>query len=208
VPPHPGGVGGPARRRRTGVVVGAVVGAFVLAVGVIGYLGNRGDTKDSGNTAASGGKASGAQSTGRARAGSTSKPSAPKPTVYKNFNLTDGFHLVFSDEPLVPRESNYDDLYFGCDMINGCNFGSYNTKLVLLDQGVKGSLDACKQDTRYLPQEVALSRFSKGRQLCAITEDGIVALVTFQGQSSSTSASRYVTLDVSIWRDAVPPTDN
>ncbi|MGW1166733.1 hypothetical protein [Streptomyces sp. NPDC001153] len=49
-----------------------------------------------------------------------------------------------------------------------------------------------------------MSRFSRGRQLCAITRDGIVALVTFEGQSPSTSASTYVTLDITLWRDAVP----
>ncbi|MGW0768410.1 protein kinase domain-containing protein [Streptomyces sp. NPDC002676] len=204
--------GRPARRRRTGVVLGGVAGAVVLVLGVIGYLtdngGDSGGGKHTGAAAApAGGHSTGARPTGGATTGaqpSASASSAPTPTVYKNFNLSDGYHLKFSDQPLVPQDSNYDDLYLMCG--DSCTFGSYNTKLVLLDQGEKGSLDTCKQDTRFLPQEVSVSRFSKGRQLCAITQDGIVALVTFDGQSSSSSASRYVTLDISIWRDAVPAT--
>ncbi|SOD84233.1 hypothetical protein [Streptomyces sp. Ag109_G2-15] len=40
------------------------------------------------------------------------------------------------------------------------------------------------------------------------TDGGIVALATFQGQSPSTSASRCVTLDITVRRDAVPATDS
>jgi hypothetical protein len=129
---------------------------------------------------------------------------AHKPETYKKVKLPDGYYLKLSDQPLMPHESNYDDLYLMCGGTADCDFGHYNTKLVLLDQGEQGSLDACKQDTRYLPQTISVSRLSKGRQFCAITQDGLVALVTFQGQSPSTSASQYVTLDITIWRDAVP----
>lgn len=140
-------------------------------------------------------------------AGGASAASAPKPEIHKNVNLPDGYYLKFSDQPLVPQESNYDDLYLSCGGTADCDFGHYNTKLVLLDQGEQGSLDTCKRETRYLPQEFSVSRFSKGRQLCATTQDGLIALVTFEGQSPSTSASQYVTLGITVWRDAVPAQD-
>ncbi|WP_241740874.1 serine/threonine-protein kinase [Streptomyces sp. L2] len=218
----------PARRRKTGLVVGAVVGVLVLAGAAVGVLksgvldGGGGSHKNGAATQPTGTKTSGTkptrsaqsddqnsggQNTGDQNTGGqadASSGSTAAPTVYKNFNLADGYYLKFSDQPLVPHDSNYDDLYLSCDS-DSCSFGSYNTKLVLLDQGEAGSLDACKQDTRYLPQEISLSRFSKGRQLCATTQDGIVALITYESQSPSSSASQYVTLDISIWRDAVPP---
>ncbi|WP_225837331.1 serine/threonine-protein kinase [Streptomyces sp. NK08204] len=207
--------GRPGRRRRTGLVLGCVTGALLLGLGVIGYVTDNSvdssGTTSTGTAKPSGGKNGGARPSGgttASRQPGASASSSPTPTVYKNFNLTDGYHVQFGDQPLTPHRDSNDDLYLICPDVTSCDFGSYNDKLVLLDQGETGSLDTCKQDTRYLPQEVSLNRFSRGRQLCVTTDDGTVALVTFQGQSPSTSASRYVTLDISIWRDAIPATQD
>ncbi|SHN07320.1 serine/threonine protein kinase [Streptomyces yunnanensis] len=197
----------PVRRRKTGIVLGCVAGAVVLLTAVlVGYLGRGGSSGTSDDA-----KRTGPAATASRRATAPASPSdgsststVPKPEIHKNVSLSDGYYLKFSDQPLVPHNSNFDDLYLSCASTASCVFGHYNTKLVLLDQGEQGSLDTCKQDTRYLPQEISVSRFSQGRQLCATTQDGLIALVTFKGQSPSTSAGHYVTLDITIWRDAVP----
>lgn len=197
----------PVRRRKTGIVLSCAAGAVVLlAAALVGYLG-RGGGSGTGDDA----KRIGPVATASRRATSPAHPSggsstgsAPKPEIHKKVNLPDGYYLKFSDQPLVPHVSNFDDLYLSCGGTADCAFGHYNTKLVLLDRGEQGSLDTCKQDTRYLPQEISVSRFSQGRHLCATTQDGLIALVTFEGQSPSTSASQYVTLDITIWRDTVP----
>jgi hypothetical protein len=65
--------------------------------------------------------------------------------------------LKFSGRPLVPHESDYDDLHLMCGGTADCDFGHYDTELVLLDQGEQGeqgSLDTCEQDPRCLPQPV------------------------------------------------------
>ncbi|MGW2703590.1 protein kinase domain-containing protein [Streptomyces sp. NPDC001340] len=214
-PPQP--VSHPARRPKTGVILGCVLGALVLIAAAVGYLGNL----SGGSSSSNGGNgkragASGAQATGGAKSGGkktgspsgTATGSSPAPTVYKNLNLADGYTVKFADKPLVPRHDGYYDL----DLVCGggtCSFSTVGNELALLDQGEKGSLDACRHETRYIRQGdgIAVSRLSKGRQLCVTTPDGVIALVTFEGQSPSTSASRYVTLDLTIWRDAVPATD-
>ncbi|WP_261386317.1 serine/threonine-protein kinase [Streptomyces sp. BK340] len=216
---HPQPVSQPARRPKAGVILGCVAGALVLVAAAVGYFGNL----DSGSTSSNsgGGKKAGAsraQATGGAKSGGkkTGSPSgaasgsAPEPTVYKNINLADGYALEFADRPLVPRhDGGYHDLDLECGSGTTCSIGTVGNELALLDQGAKGSLGACRHETRYIRQGdgITVSRLSKGRQLCVTTPDGVIALVTFEDQSPNTSASRYVTLDVTIWRDAVPATD-
>ncbi|MFD9432843.1 serine/threonine protein kinase [Streptomyces sp. NPDC060002] len=197
----------PVRRRKIGIVIGCAAGAIVLLVAaLVGHLGRDGGAETGGDAKQTGPVAtvSGGATASAPSSEGSSTGSALKPEIHKNVHLPDGYYLKFSDQPLVPHDSNFDDLYLSCGSTADCDFGHYNTKLVLLDQGEQGSLDTCKQDTRYLPQSVSLSRLSQGRQLCATTQDGLIALVTFESQSPSTSASQYVTLDITIWRDAVP----
>ncbi|MEU3554405.1 serine/threonine-protein kinase [Streptomyces fragilis] len=209
-PSAPGVTGPPPRRRRAGVVLGVLGGVLALAVAALaGYLG-RGDApstdagpKRTGAAAASGGATAPADP----RDGTPREATTPDPEVHKGVNLPEGYHLVFSDEPLAPRYNNKDDLYFGCSFTD-CHLGHYTTELVLLDKETEGSLEACKADTRFLPQTISVDRLSRGRQLCATTRSGLIALVTFVGRSPSSSSSHYVTLDVTVWRDAVPVEDS
>ncbi|MEU1627743.1 protein kinase [Streptomyces sp. NPDC020096] len=125
----------------------------------------------------------------------------PKPSAYPDVHLPAGYHLEFADDPLQPKNSNYDDLYYVCDA-SSCDFGSYNTKLILLDRAEKGSLDTCRRETRFT-QQIPQDRLSNGSQICARTPAGDVALVTFKGVSSKSDPSRYVTLDATVWRHTV-----
>ncbi|MFE5211541.1 protein kinase [Streptomyces sp. NPDC056600] len=206
-PSAPGVTGPPPRRRRTGVVLGVLGGALALTVAALaGYLG-RGDTPAAGAGKERTGNAAdatrGATAPADPQDATPRGATAPDPEVHKGVNLPEGYHLVFSDEPLAPRDNNKDDLYFGCSFTD-CHLGHYTTELVLLDKETEGSLEACKADTRFLPQTISVDRLSRGRQLCATTRSGLIALVTFVGNSPSSSSSHYVTLDVTVWRDAVP----
>ncbi|MFE1880397.1 serine/threonine-protein kinase [Streptomyces diastatochromogenes] len=208
----------PVRRPKTGVVLGCVAGAVLLTAAAVGYLGNlsggssSGDGGDAKRAGTSGAQVTGGAKSGGKKTGSPSgaaSGSAPEATVYKNINLADGYALKFADRPPVPR---HDGGYHDLDLVCGsgtCSVSTVGNELALLDQGAKGSLDACRHETRYIRQGdgISVSRLSKGRQFCVTTPDGVIALATFQGQSPSTSASLYVTLDVTIWRDAVPATD-
>ncbi len=195
----------PPRRRRAGIVLGVLGGALALTVAALaGYLG-RGDTPAAGpeRTGSAADATRGATAPAEPEDGTPRAAATPEPEVHKGVNLPEGYHLVFSDEPLAPRDNNKDDLYFGCSFTD-CHLGHYTTELVLLDKETEGSLEACKADTRFLPQTISVDRLSRGRQLCATTQSGLIALVTFVGRSPSSSSSHYVTLDVTVWRDAVP----
>lgn len=74
--------------------------------------------------------------------------------------------------------------------------------LVLLDPGQEGSLAACRADTRFT-KNIYVNRLSKGRQVCVTTGSGHMGLVTVQGFSSEDSPSTYMTLDLTVWRNAV-----
>ncbi|MEV6010482.1 serine/threonine-protein kinase [Streptomyces sp. NPDC051976] len=194
-------------RNKVLVVVGAVVGAlFVIsaAASVIRALGGSGDSTDT-NSANGGSHSTGSGSTSGS-SGGTSHQSAktpdPKPTTHPNVQLPDGYHLEFADETLQPKDSNFDDLYYGCDF-EGCNFGAYNTKLVLLNADEKGSLATCLHDTRFT-NVIQQPRLSAGSQICARTQTGIVALVTYKKASGSSDPSKNVVLDVTVWRNAIP----
>ena len=43
---------------------------------------------------------------------------------------------------------------------------------------------------------------SKGRQICVTSGTGHLALLTYQGHAPEDSPSDYVTIDVTVWRNA------
>jgi hypothetical protein len=210
-PPVPGNA--PARRRRTGVILGCVAGALVLAVAVavIDHLGRSGPSGQGGDAKASGAPATGGAptSTGPSASGrpTGSMGDVLAPASYRRIELADGYGLRFADRPLGPRHA-FEDLSLTCGG-GTCSLVDYGIQLALLDRGEQGSLNTCRHETRFLhPAEgISVSRLSKGRQLCATTPDGTIALVTFESRSPSTSATQYVTLDVTVWGVAVAPTD-
>lgn len=113
------------------------------------------------------------------------------------------YHWEFADETPQPKDSNFDDFYYSCDDILGCDFGAYTTKPVLLDQGEAGSPSACLRDTRFT-DAIQQPRPTRGSQVCARTETGIVALLTYQGGSPGSAPSEYATFDVTFWGNALP----
>jgi serine/threonine protein kinase len=195
--PYQSPVLGQRPKRRGFVVVASVIGAL-LVIGGVGAALNalNGDGKKDSTNSSSGGPSS----TG----GTSSSPStsAPKPEVHHNVQLPSGYHLEFADEALKPVTNNLDDFYYLCDF-SGCSFGSYNTELVLLDQGQNGSLATCLSDNR-ITHLIEKARLSVGSQVCARTTTGVVALLTYKKGASASDASQYVVFDVTLWRNAIP----
>ncbi|MDQ0830718.1 hypothetical protein QF032_002562 [Streptomyces achromogenes] len=82
--------------------------------------------------------------------------------------------------------------------------GSRGEKVVLLNNAQPGSLKTCREETRYAKQ-VSLSQLSKGSQFCVHTGSGHIALVTFRGTAPKSDPSDYVSVDITVWRNAEEP---
>ncbi|MFD9334434.1 serine/threonine-protein kinase [Streptomyces sp. NPDC060028] len=195
----------PQRSGRRGALV-ALAAALVFTVGAGGTAYVMLKDKDQGKgQQAQGGTPSGSGNAGAGQ--NSSKPSAkadPKPVEYKGVNLTAGYHLTLSDEPMRPQQGEDGGYELSYDTGSYLDAESEGGQLVLLDPGQEGSLAACRADTRF-SQTVYVNKLSKGRQVCVITGAGHVGLLTVQGFSPEDSTSKYITLDVTVWRNAISP---
>ncbi|NUS18068.1 MAG: serine/threonine protein kinase, partial [Streptomyces sp.] len=127
----------------------------------------------------------------------------PQPEDHPGIQLPDGYHLSFADNEITPQNDTGDDLSYACSF-GDCSIQASETKLVLLDHAEAGSLDTCMHDTRYT-ETIDQARLSPGSQVCARTPEGTVALVTFKSASKANETSTYVVLDITLWRNALPP---
>ncbi|WP_328946518.1 protein kinase [Streptomyces sp. NBC_00250] len=224
--PHPGAPGGPMSTppgaRRGSAKKGLFVAvAAVLAFGVVGGVTAYTLLKDKDRTNASdndkpsgtgGPTASGTTGTGGtgSTSGTTGTPSAKPPTApaakpadFTNINLTAGYHLTLGDEVVRPQDGEDGGYELSYDTGGYFDAESSGGNLVLLDPGQVGSLDVCRAETRFT-QNVYVSKLSQGRQLCVTTGSGHMGLVTVKGISPEDSPSTYVTIDVTVWRNAAP----
>lgn len=125
----------------------------------------------------------------------------PEPAEYKSINLTEGYHLTLGDEDLRPQDGEDQGYELSYDSGGYLDAESEGGKLVLLDPGQAGSLAACRAETRFA-QNIPVDKLSKGRQVCITTGTGHMGLLTYQGHSSEDSPSTYMTVDVTVWRNA------
>ncbi|MET9382686.1 serine/threonine-protein kinase [Streptomyces sp. NPDC002928] len=117
----------------------------------------------------------------------------------KGVNVVDSYHLTFTDDALRPvgDDSESDVGYsWQSDLIQT------DGRLILLSRSEAGTLETCRTETRYA-SSVSTNSLSKGQQICVLTDAGDVGLVTYQGLSPDSDPSRYVTLDVKVWRGAL-----
>ncbi|MFJ8826956.1 serine/threonine-protein kinase [Streptomyces sp. NPDC102467] len=208
--PRPWGAPPPPKKRTGLIVVGAVVGAFAL-LAIIGALLPDTDKGD-GRSGASGSGSSSSDGTG---AGGGKRPD-PKPASYKGIDLTEDYYLKLGDSPPKPLDGGDtgamymggDLYYYYDDTVTGDQkLGTDNGKLVLLNNAQKGSLQACRTETRYT-DKIDLDQLSAGSQICVRSDAGHIAVVTYRGKSGSHDPSQYVTVDVTVWRNAEEPTES
>ncbi|MET9499628.1 protein kinase [Streptomyces sp. NPDC006552] len=212
--PHPGMPGPrpwgapPPPKKRTGLIVAGVVIGVFAALAVIGALLPDGD-KDDGRTGSSSSSGSGGSGKGGARPD-------PKPAAYKGIDLTEDYYLKLGDNPPKPLDGGDTgamymggDLYYYYDgtVTGDQKLGTDNGKLVLLNNAQKGSLQTCRTETRYT-DKIDLDQLSPGSQICVRSDAGHIAVVTYRGKSGEKDPSKYVTVDVTVWRNAEEATDS
>ncbi|MFI6033051.1 serine/threonine-protein kinase [Streptomyces sp. NPDC051315] len=176
-----------------GITVGVVAGLFWLG-SCASFIQGLDDSSDSSSSSG------GSDGTGS----SSAEPLPdPKPVTYQGVNIPDGYYVQFADSPPKPLNDDvdiyYSDLYYYDDALR-----SSDDKIVLLNNAQQGSLQTCREETRYA-ESVSLSQLSKGSQFCVHTGSGHIALVTFRGTAPQSDPSDYVSLDLTIWRNAEEP---
>ncbi|MBV7247574.1 serine/threonine-protein kinase [Streptomyces sp. MW-W600-10] len=196
------------RPKRTGLIIGASVFGALVVLGVIGnLLPDDSDTSGKGDrsTASADGGSSGGGSADKAG----DKPADPKPVSYKGIDMTANYALKLADHPPRPVEDEGSgvsygkgDFYFYRDSLFGDErVGSANGKLVVLKNSQKGSLEVCRQETRFT-EKIELEQLTSGSEICVLSKAGHIAVVTYRGKSGPDDPSRYITLDLTVWRNA------
>ncbi|MDF6044073.1 serine/threonine protein kinase [Streptomyces sp. JH14] len=207
--PVPQGPRPPKSAGRRGAVI-ALAAALVFGVaggGTYLLLKDKGEQTQSGGPVQDGQDKQGTPESQESGGGETaaSTPSvkpAPKPIVGKGINLTAGYHLTLGDDSLRPEKGEDGGYELSYDTGGYLDAESEGGNLVLLDPAQEGSLDTCLQETRFAAN-IYVNTLSKGRQICVITGTGHMGLVTVQGFSDQDSPSTYMTLDLTVWRNAV-----
>ncbi|MFJ9847791.1 serine/threonine protein kinase [Streptomyces sp. NPDC101150] len=222
----------PPKKKRKGLVTALALVCMLVFAGAGGtavYYVMKDDGKKTNDQADSKGskrgkdakKAGNADAPGAGTGGSTESPGSqgdngsnapvkdPKPIDTKDFDLADDYHLYMNDDPLKAKTSDtsdvdlqYEDNEFSDDTIS-----TQTGKLVLLDSGEQGSLDTCRNETRFTTS-ISSKQLNKGSQICLTTNYGTVALITYKRSAPETSPSRYITLDVRVWRHAMEPQED
>ncbi|GAA2960513.1 serine/threonine protein kinase [Streptomyces argenteolus] len=195
------------RRKRTGLIVGGAVAASVVVLAVV--------ASSLGDGSGEGDDAKARESAGPA--GSTSsdkepKRTDPRPASYKGIDMTANYQVMLADSPPRPADGgdsgvsyNHGDLYYYYDSVFGDEkLGTDNGKLVLLNNAQKGSLETCREETRYT-ETIAFDQLTKGSEICVLSDGGHIAVATYRGKASPDGPSKYVTLDLTIWRNAEEP---
>lgn len=72
---------------------------------------------------------------------------------------------------------------------------------MVLRNSQKGSLEVCRQETRYT-EKLKLDQLTDGSQICLLSDVGHIAVVTYRGKSGADEPSRYITVDLTVWRNA------
>lgn len=123
--------------------------------------------------------------------------------------MTANYALKLADHPPRPVEDEDSgvsygkgDFYFYRDDLFGDErVGSANGKLVVLKNSQKGSLEVCRQETRFT-EKIELEQLTSGSQICVLSKAGHIGVVTYRGTSGPNDPSRYITIDVTVWRNA------
>ncbi|MFF1410952.1 protein kinase [Streptomyces sp. NPDC058289] len=194
----------PTRPKRTGLIVTLSVVGAVIGLAVIGSL----LPDDSKKNGAAGSPGSG--SSASASPGGTGKRADPQPVSYQRIEMPENHQVLFADNPPRPAETKSGvlygkgDLFYYRDTLFGDEkFGTDNGKLVLLNNSEKGSLETCRTVTRFT-EKIGLDELTDGSQVCVLSKAGHIAVATFRGRKGdgNKESTRYVTVDLTIWRNA------
>jgi hypothetical protein len=123
----------------------------------------------------------------------------------RGIDLSEGMGLALDDTPLRPTDS-YEDINYEIQAGGPLSFGaSWDTALLKPTQ--PRTYETCRDDTRFIDKATGFlfrDQLPAGSALCMTNpESGHIALVRITQRSSSTAASAYVTLDITIWQGPV-----
>ncbi|WP_404797921.1 serine/threonine-protein kinase [Streptomyces pristinaespiralis] len=124
----------------------------------------------------------------------------PEPKTYTGLDIVNNYHIFLDHDPVKPvnDDSNADFEYEG-----DLNQVETETgRMILLRTGQTGDLDTCRSDTRYTTT-IETGLLSKGSQICVLTDSGHVGLLTYQGKSPENDPSKFISVDVTVWRNAM-----
>jgi hypothetical protein len=126
--------------------------------------------------------------------------------VYKNLTIPEGYTVKFADEPPHPEagDVNYEgDFGYDSDIVNGDSVATNSSKntMALQNSGEPSSLAGCRANTRYTTS-ITQDKIGTGSRICVKTGSGHFGLVTVRAFSSKDSPSKYVTVDLTVWRNA------
>ncbi|MFD4026702.1 serine/threonine-protein kinase [Streptomyces sp. NPDC058576] len=199
--------------RRTGLIVAASVVGAVVVLAVLGSLlrnfGGQDDKDPSRGSSASSGSGKGDGG------GGGQEQKDPAPVSYKGLDIPENHFVMLADNPPRPqksgngRSSSDADLQFEPETLNVVESDELRTRngnLVLLAAGQKGSLETCRSVTRYT-REIRLDQLTEGSQICVLSNAGHIAVAVYRGASGSGSPSAYISLDLTVWRNAAEPVD-
>ncbi|MEU9081418.1 serine/threonine-protein kinase [Streptomyces sp. NPDC048357] len=193
----------PQRRKGRGLLIAGAVTAAVAGLIVLNSLLPDGSGKDG----------SGEPTAGNSAASSGGKRPDPQPAEYKGIDLTENYFVMLADNPPRPTDKkgstvgSKGDVFYQPRVLNVVDrdeIGTGNGKLVLLAGGQQGSLGSCRSETRYA-KSIRLDQLGDGSQFCVLSDAGHIALATYRGASGGSDPSKYVTLDLTVWRNAEEP---
>ncbi|MFJ5026167.1 serine/threonine-protein kinase [Streptomyces goshikiensis] len=198
-PPRPSAPGRP--NRRPGVAVAVGLALALVAGGGLYLVSHNSGTEE--QAAGSGKRASSTPKASRPPAGAAK---APEPVTLTGINLPENYTLRFGDGELRPQDSggSAGDLQFAGHSLPYRVRTQAGNHLVLLDPGQAGSLETCRDETRFADY-IPLDKLSPGAQFCVLTKAGHIGLITFRGQTANTDPAFHVSLDATVWRQAVSP---
>ncbi|MDQ0698384.1 serine/threonine-protein kinase [Streptomyces sp. W4I9-2] len=197
--------------RRTGLIVAASVVGAVVVLGVLGSL-LRNFSGEDGKDPSPGSSASSGNGSGTGSGGGQGQKD-PAPVSYKGIDIPENYFVMLADNPPRPDKSGNGlsssdaDLHFQpktLNVVDSDELRTRNGKLILLSNGQKGSLETCRSATRYT-EEIPLDQLTSGSQICVLSDAGHIAVAVYRGVSGSGDPSAYVSLDLTVWRNAAEP---
>ncbi|MEU8677958.1 serine/threonine-protein kinase [Streptomyces sp. NPDC048560] len=181
-----------------------IAGSVVAAIALLAFVGSLlPDSPDGSKRSPSAGSTAGGSSE------KAQQHTDPKPVSYENIDVTANYSVMLADDPPRPVEDENNGVHYGKGdlfyyydtMFGDEQLGTDNGKLVLLNNSQKGSLKLCRGETRYT-EKIGLDQLTDGSQICVLSDAGHIAVATYRGKSAVKDPSRYISLDLTIWRNA------